>query len=76
MSKKCSKPYTGRDKWIVSIIAGVLFLLLSSPFTYTLINGFTQSLGLTLSKNDGCPYMSGLLVHTALFVLVVRLLMR
>lgn len=72
----CNKPYTGRDKWVVAIIIGILFLLFASPFTYTLTNGFFESIGLTLSTHAGCPYMSGLLVHMILFILVARLLMR
>lgn len=73
---ECKKPYTDRDKWIVSIISGILFLIIASPFMYSLVNGLTSSFGLLTADSRGCPLMSGLIIHAILFVLVIRLLMR
>jgi len=77
MSRKCQKhkPYTYKDKWIVSIMGGLLFLLLASPVLYSIVNSTTSSFGL-ITANNGCPNISGLLLHGFLFALIIRLLMR
>ena len=59
-----------KDKWIVAILAGILFVLFSSPLTYK----FT---GLILDTNiSGCPTVLGILVHMILFVVVVRMILQ
>jgi hypothetical protein len=69
--------YTSKDKWIVSIVGGVLFLLLASPFLYSVVDGTSEYLfGLNLADSSGCPNTSGLVVHFLAFVAVVRILMR
>ena len=73
---QCNKPYTSKDKWIVSIISGLLFLLIASPFLFKTVNSLTQSVGLTIASPFGCPNTAGLLLHSIVFILVVRLLMR
>jgi hypothetical protein len=76
MTQQCNKPYTSKDKWIVSLIAGLLFLLIASPFLFAAVNNMTSSFGLTLASSQGCPNLAGLLVHGIFFMLIVRLLMR
>lgn len=71
----CDKPYTSSDKWTAALLAGLMFLLVSSPFTYTLTNGLAQSvLGVTLA-NDGRPNAIGLIVHGAVFMVLLRLIL-
>lgn len=70
-----TRPYSNQDKWIVSIVAGLLFLVIASPFLYGIVNSFTSSFGLVIASPDGCPNMAGLIVHAIVFVLIVRLLM-
>jgi len=72
---QCSKPYTSRDKMIVSIMAGLLFLLLSSPFTYRLVNTATSYFGLPVVGVTGIPNMAGLILMTILFIIITRLMM-
>jgi len=74
--QQCNKPYTSKDKWIVSIIAGLLFLLIASPFLFSAVNSLTSSFGMTIASKDGCPNLGGLLLHSIVFMLIVRLLMR
>ena len=74
-NKKCTKPYTDRDKWIVSVISAILFLVIASPFLYSITNMLTSSIGLTIATDKGCPYVSGLIIHAILFGLIIRLLM-
>lgn len=75
-SEDCSKAVTSKDKWIISIISGLLFLLIASPFLFTTVNDITRRLGLIVSSASGCPTTSGLLLHSLVFVIIVRLLMR
>lgn len=72
----CDKPYTNRDKWIVSLISGLLFMLIASPFLFASMNQLTNMIGLTISSSDGCPNMAGLIIHGLVFVCIVRLMMR
>ena len=72
--KDCEKLYTSKDKWTVAILGGLLFMLISSPFLYNLINYITVQFGLQTSFL-GCPTFLGLFIHTTLFVLLVRFLM-
>jgi len=72
----CEKPYTNRDKWIVSLISGLLFLLIASPVMFSAVNELTRMFGLTIAGPGGCPNMAGLIVHTLVFVVIVRLMMR
>jgi hypothetical protein len=58
------------------MIAGLLFLLIASPFLYNVVNNLTSSFGLILADKNGCPNLGGLLVHAIVFMLIVRLLMR
>ena len=75
-SEKCTKPFTSKDKWIVSMIGGLLFLLISSPFLYEAIDSLTSLAGIRIASSDGCPNLRGLLLHSAVFAVIVRLLMR
>jgi len=72
----CEKPYTNQDKWIVSIISGLLFLLIASPFLFSTINAITENFGFSIAEKNGCPNMGGLILHSLVFVVIVRLMMR
>ena len=76
MSSECPKHYTSKDKWIVSIISGLLFLLVASPFLFSLVNDLTKHLGLVVASPSGCPTTAGLVLHAIVFTLIVRLMMR
>jgi hypothetical protein len=62
------------QKWIIGAYSALLFALLASPFMYKLTNSLTEYLGFETSV-DGCPHMSGLILHAVVFLLLVRLLM-
>ncbi len=66
--KDCEKLYDSTDKWKVSVLAGAIFMLMSSPFLYTILS----NIGLDVVQGT---YL-GLFITTVLFVLVVRLLLR
>jgi len=75
-SPGCNKPYTSKDKWVVAIIGGLLYLLIASPFLYDAFNRITKIVGLPIASPTGTPTVQGLVIHTLVFVLLVRLLMR
>jgi len=63
------------DKYVIATIIGVVFLILSLPFVYRLTNRLFSFSGLRTIKNTGVPNLFGLIVHTIVFILIVRLLM-
>lgn len=71
------KPYTSKDKWIVSILSGLLFFLLASPFMFDLTNGLTKLFGLrTVNIETRIPTIFGLTLHAFVYMVIVKLLMR
>lgn len=70
------KPYTGKDKWIVSILSGLLFFLLASPFMMHLLNGLTRTFNVRMVDGQGMTTITGLLIMTVAYVTIARLLMR
>ena len=65
-----------RDKWIASLILSLLFIIISSPFIYRLLNNITLIMGLSLSDENGAPNILGLIITGILFLLITRFLMR
>lgn len=66
---------SSKDKWVISVIGGILFLIIASPFLYETVNTICSSMGLSTAV-DGCPNPAGITIHTILFILMVRILMR
>lgn len=73
--QNCKKPYTDKDKWIVSIISGLIFLLIASPFLFSAVNDIVGVVGFK-TANSGCPTIGGLILHSIIFILIIRLIMR
>jgi len=68
-----------------SIVAGILFFVISSPFTYRIVDTvigtivravIPQFASLFKVAEAGCPTNYGLLVHSVVFGLVAYVLMR
>lgn len=70
------KQLTSKDKWVIALLSGLLFLLVASPFLFNAMNSLTSSFGMTIADGGGCPNLGGLMLHAIVFMLVVRLLMR
>ena len=64
--------YSNKNKWLMSLCITLLFLLLASPCMYT-ITGKTTLLVNWETSHNGCPNWMGLLLHTIVFLLFVRL---
>ena len=59
------------EKWNITFFSAVIFLLVVNPYTYNLTQSiFSKILG-PISSN-GCPTMVGLLLHTVVYILLVR----
>lgn len=74
--KECEQLYDSADKWKVAILSGFIFMLVSSPFLYQMLDKVGTPLGVDIASSSGCPTFVGLFVTTVLFVIIVRLLMR
>ena len=59
-------------KWQITLFSALIFLLVIHPFTYK----FTQKLfgGLLgkIAESNGCPTTRGLVLHTLVYILLVR----
>jgi len=66
---------TEQKKWLVSFYSGLLFAIIASPCLFKLVNLLTSSIGLSISDKKGCPNIYGLIIHTIVFILLVRLMM-
>jgi hypothetical protein len=68
-----------------SMVAALLFFVISSPFTYKLVDGLVggivraivpQFVGVLKIAEAGCPTNYGLAVHAAVYGLITYLLMQ
>jgi hypothetical protein len=59
------------QKWQITIFSALIFLLVVNPYTYNLTNSLFSGLIGPVAKN-GCPTMVGLLLHTVVYILLVR----
>ncbi len=73
---RCKNPYTQKDKYVTALVGGLLFMVVSSPFLYSTINSLTSKIGFETIQEDGTPNVQGLLLHTALFTVITRVIMR
>ncbi len=78
----CDKPYTSTDKWTASIISGLSFLIVSSPYTYSLTNmAFDAQMLIDnigkpqIVESSGKPTVTGLVLHSFAYLLMIRIMM-
>jgi len=59
-------------KWQISIFSAFIFVLVINPYTYMftqkLLGGFFGK----ISDSNGCPTTLGLIIHTIVYILLVR----
>jgi hypothetical protein len=59
------------EKWQITLFSAFIFLLVVNPYTYKITNMiFSKLLGPIAS--NGCPTMMGLMLHTVVYILLVR----
>jgi hypothetical protein len=66
--------YIYKDKWRYSFYSTLAFLIISSPYTYMLVNKLLGEF-VKVSSANGCPTMMGLLIHAVVFALIIRSMM-
>jgi hypothetical protein len=59
------------QKWQITLFSALIFLLVVSPYTYGLTNTLFSGLLGPIARN-GCPTFVGLVLHTIVYILLVR----
>lgn len=67
-------PLTSGDKWTISILAAILFIIVSLPFVYGLTDSLFSGVGLSTTSVGG-PTLTGIFIHALVFMLLLRLLL-
>jgi Na+/glutamate symporter len=63
--------YNSYDKWRYSIYSALVFLIISCPYTYLLVNKLLGKY-IKISSLNGCPTIVGIFVHSLVFALIIR----
>lgn len=59
-------------KWQISIFSAIIFLIVVSPYTYQLTQKLLGGILGKIAEPNGCPTTTGLILHTIVYVLLVR----
>jgi len=59
-------------KWQISIFSAIIFILVVHPMTYKLTQKLFGGLLGRISDMNGCPTNIGLILHTIVYILLVR----
>jgi len=59
-------------KWQISIFSAFIFILVIHPYTYILTQKILGGLLGKISDVSGCPTTLGLIIHTIVYILLVR----
>ena len=59
-------------KWKISIFSAFIFILVINPYTYIFTQKMLGGLLGKIAETNGCPTMRGLILHTIVYVLLVR----
>ena len=62
-------------KWQISIFSAFLFILVINPYTYIFTQNLLGGLIGKIADNNGCPTFLGLIIHTIVYILLVRVSM-
>lgn len=64
------------QKWMLALVMGLLFVLISLPYTYQLTNMLFKHVHLdTVSSGESNLTMVGILIHFVVFTLLARLIL-
>ena len=59
-------------KWKISIFSAFIFILVINPYTYIFTQNLLGGLLGKIAETNGCPTMRGLILHTIVYILLVR----
>lgn len=62
-------------KWSISLYSAILFFVIASPMLFALVNSLTSKSGISIINQNGCPNLIGLVLHSIVFLLIIRLSM-
>lgn len=78
VEKRCDEKgmrITNFDKMLIAVIIGIIFFILASPLLFKLTNRATSLVGVRTIKDNGNVSTAGLILHTIVFIVIVRFLM-
>ena len=59
-------------KWQISIFSALIFLLVINPYTYKITQNLLGRFLGKIANSNGCPTTLGLIIHTIVYILLVR----
>ena len=59
-------------KWQISIFSAFIFVLVIHPYTYILTQKLLGGVFGKIADSNGCPTIIGLIIHTIVYILLVR----
>ena len=59
-------------KWQISIFSALIFILVIHPYTYIFTQRLLGGLLGKIADSNGCPTTLGLIIHTIVYILLVR----
>lgn len=63
------------EKWLIAVLLGIIFLIISAPLIFRLSNSITSKVGMHTTYKSGLPTPFGYIIHMIVFILIVRILM-
>lgn len=66
-----------KRKWYISVMYGLLFILLSLPLVYGLVNGAVSAISggqASILYANGAPNMYGIALHGLVFAILVKVI--
>lgn len=67
-------PLADSKKWMIALYAAALFALISAPMMYKVTDRVFENIGMSTYEGMG-PSWKGILLHTAAFLLLFRLIL-
>ena len=59
-------------KWKISVFSAFIFILVINPYTYMLTQNLLGGILGKIAETNGCPTRRGLILHTIVYILLVR----
>ena len=75
INKSYSTQPTGGQKWWAAVLLGFLFALISSPSAYQITSQITSTLGSAHVTDSHSYNIMGLVIHTVIFIIIIRIIL-
>ena len=67
-----SENVSSRQKWLISILSAIIFIIISMPILYK----FTNKICPGILDINGTPTIMGICIHALVFMLITRIIMK